>query len=93
MFQRKELKAEEPKIIIGIKHPMRYAFSIAAMIKEHGYCEVCVRKNRKYMTPRGIDRTLEDQFNDAMRLLQNAFDVHTEAQRATGLVKVYKLRW
>ena len=93
MFQQKSLKPNDPIIIIGIKHPMRYAFSIASIIKDHSFCKVYVRRDQHFVDKFGNDKTMDDQFNDAMRMLTEAFSTTFTRHSDNKQYNIYIVKW
>lgn len=93
MAWKKTLTPNDPEIIVGIEHPMRYAISIAGIIKKHGFCKVHVKKGKTFIDKRNSTRSLEDQFQDAMKMLTNIFEATISSNEAHKDVVIYVVKW
>lgn len=67
----KSLKPEDNKIIIGLKHPIRYSDSIKSIIFNYGQCEVLVPLKKQGIVLGSIKSCME-VWKDVKKFLDHA---------------------
>lgn len=71
MGWNRTLDSNDNIIIIGAKHPMRYAYSILVLCKKFDDVKVYIDKHKKFISKFG-EKTVQDNWADVIKFLNEA---------------------